>query len=254
MQLGAWNIQPYTLRIAYGVLVALIWLGFAARARGLPYRRSVSLLWSVWAGVLLVGRSGYVLVNVDYFVQRPWDVLALRSVGGMHGFAIWIGGALGGWLWARAVKVSWRATFSLLAPAGLWIAAGGWWACADRGCVWSEQVMTSPLFLRWLVVDRPDLYHAVLPRYPIADLAAVWALLCAGVAMLWCRHSLVGVGLYALGIAGLSTLRADPVSTFGPLRLEIVLHLLLFGSLLWLELMKTTQGKRQRFNVEIERL
>jgi hypothetical protein len=101
-----------------------------------------------------------------------------------------------------------------------------------------------------VVVDRPDLYHTVLPRYPLADLAAAWALLCAGVAMIWRRHALLGVGLYALGIAGLSTLRVDPGITFGSLRLEIILHLILFGSLLWLALMKTAGKNGYLFNVE----
>lgn len=247
MHIGSWSIQPYTLRIGYGVLAALIWLSVAGIKRGLTYRRLTGLLWSVTGGLLLFGRAGYALFNVEYFMQRPEDLVALRDVGGIHGLAAWIGGALAGWLWARATGCSLRATIALLAPVGLLLAAGGWWACADRGCVWSAPVLTPPPLLRWMVVDRPDLYHTVAPRYAIATLGALWALLCAGIGMLWRGHVLFCVSFYAIGVALLSSLRADPVVKLVGLRLDVLLHLFLGGGLLVLQWIWNRDQIRERF-------
>lgn len=231
MQIGTWHIWPYTQRIVAGVIIALSWVWIMGPKRGFDRRRLIGLVWMLAVGALLGGRLGYVIEHVRYFTERSGDIVTLRQTGGLHGVGAWLGGALALTIWSHFWGDALFPLLRLMLPATLLVAAGAWWACANAGCAWGQEALNAPTALRWLVMDMPDLYHMVRPRYPVQLIAALAALLMAGLAMLYPAHSyLFGAG-YMLGVAGVSLLRADPVMMIGGYRLEGWMHL---GLALWL--------------------
>ncbi len=196
-----------------------------APRRGLDRRRMIGLVWILAAGALLGGRLGYVLEHVSYFAARPGEILAIRQTGGLHGIGAWIGGALAFFMHTRWTSATWRPLLRLVVPAGLLVAAGAWWGCADAGCAWGREAPNAPLALRWLVVGAPDLYHVFRPRYAVQGIAALLALLMGGLAMLFPRRSCLFIAGYMLGLAALISLRADPALMLAGHRLDGWTHL-----------------------------
>jgi len=220
MQIGSWQIWPYTQRIVAGVALALLWIWMMGPRRGFDRRRLIGLVWLLALGALLGGRLGYVLENVRYFTDRPGDVVAVRQIGGLHGAGAWFGGAFALIVWSRLRGEALFSLLQLILPAALLVAAGAWWGCADAGCAWGQEALSAPSALRWLVVDAPDLYHTVKPRYAVQLIAALVALLMAGLAMLFPGRSYLFVAGYLLGAAGLGLLRADPAVMIWGYRLD----------------------------------
>jgi prolipoprotein diacylglyceryltransferase len=224
MQIGSWQIRPYTQRVVVGVVFALLWVWIMGPRRGFDRRRLIGLVWMLALGTLLIGRLGYVLENVHYFTDRPDDIVAVRQIGGLHGTGTWLGGALVLVMWAYFRGEAPFPLLRLMLPAALLVAAGAWWGCADAGCAWGQEALNAPSALQWLVVRAPDLYHTVRPRYVVQLLATLLALLMAGPAMLLpARSYLFGAG-YGLGIAGLGLLRADPAVIIWGYRLDGWMH------------------------------
>jgi hypothetical protein len=86
------------------------------------------------------------------------------------------------------------------------------------------------------VVEAPDIYHVVAPRYAVQGLGAVWALVMAILAVGWRPRSGVALALYFAGSAGLTFLRDDLVPRMGTLRSDFVLDLALAATLLLIPL------------------
>ncbi|RLC90462.1 MAG: hypothetical protein DRI37_01365 [Chloroflexi bacterium] len=235
MYLGPWFVQEYTLRIGGGVLAGLLWLWIAGPRRQFTHSQLTGLLWAVAAGALLVGRVGYVAENVAYFAQHPLDVVRPWSVGGLHEIGTWLGGLAAAGIWAFRAKQPWMAVFTLLAPAALLVAAGGGWGCAAAGCAWGREALSVPDSQRWLISNGPDLYHTVMPRYPVQAAGALWALALALAAMFVRRCGLLAVSLYLAGMAALTFWRGDPVPMLGSQRLDTFLYLGLALSLWFLQ-------------------
>ncbi|MGC9399779.1 MAG: prolipoprotein diacylglyceryl transferase family protein [Anaerolineae bacterium] len=227
MYIGPWRIWPYTWRVGAGLALALLWLWGAAPSYGLERRRLTVTLWLLALGALAGGRLGYTLEHLRYFRARPEEVLAFRQTGGFHGVGVWVGGGLvlAATLGRRSSERKVWKTLSWLTPAALLVAAGAWWGCADAGCAWGREVLTTPDWLRWAIVRLPDLYHTIRPRYPVQMAAALSALLAAGLAALYPRFALLCGAGYMLSVAALGVLRADTAPIIGGVRLDSWLHL-----------------------------
>lgn len=217
-------MHTYTLRLMVGVVVGLVWLWFAGPRRGFERQQLSGLVWAVAGGALFLGRVGYVLSQRAYFLHHPWDMFRLWEIGGWHGSGAWLGGIVAAWIWSRAAGRSLAPVLSLLAPSALLVVAGAWYGCADAGCAWGREMLAPHPLLRWAVVEGPDLYRTVMPRYAVRIAGAVWAVVTAGLAVGLGKRSLWAVSLYAAGAAGLSFLRADPVLMLGPYRCDLILN------------------------------
>jgi prolipoprotein diacylglyceryltransferase len=235
MYLGPWFAQKYTLWVGGGVLAGLFWLWIAGPRRRFTHSQLTALLWTVAGGALLVGRAGYVAANAAYFTQHPLDAAQPWSVGGLHEIGTWLGGLAAASIWAFRAKQPWMAVLTLLAPSALLIAAGGGWGCAAAGCAWGREALSVPENQRWFISNGPDLYHTVMPRYPVQAAGAIWALALASAAMLVRRCGLLAVGLYLAGMAVLTFWRGDPVPMLGSYRLDTFLYLSLALSLWFLQ-------------------
>jgi prolipoprotein diacylglyceryltransferase len=227
MQIGSWQIWPFTLRLGLGTTLALLWLWIVASRRNNVHRwQMVSVTWLVALGALLIGRFGYVIEQRAYFSNRPGDIIALREVGGLHGTGAWIGGLLAFGIDLLRTKQTKR-MLPLFMPAALLISAGAWWGCADAGCAWGRPALTAPGWAQWLIVEAPDLYHTIKPRYAVQPIAALSALLMSGLAILWPQSGLLFGAGYMLSVVGLTVLRADPAPTISGYRLDSLTHLIL---------------------------
>ncbi len=259
MQIGPWWVPPYTLRITLGTLSGLCWLGITSISGRLlqcrpmcpplamlitklnridnvyqdilPSRMTLELLWVTSIAALTIGRWGYVLGNWLYFAQNPAAILQLRQVGGLHSGSAWIGGVLAAGLWARSKRLWGADVIARLSPIALLTAAGAWWGCADVGCAWGREALNvgqGLLTVAWhriIVVEAPDIYHTVLPRYAVQNLGMMWALAMVLSAMMVPRWGALAVAGYLLGEAALIQIRGDPVPTLGPYRVDLLLNL-----------------------------
>lgn len=220
MHIGPWSVQTYTARIVAGALVGLLWMAWRNSRQQMVPRDLPRLLWIVAAGALLMGRVGYIAANSAYFVQHPGDALLFWRVGGLNGVGAWIGGLAASWLWARRCGISWRAVASLLAPAAFLVAAGAWWGCAEVGCAWGQPALLPPAWLRWAVADAPDLYGTIVPRYGVQNITSLGSLAAALLAAIGVSRAYLWLLLYMVGMALLTSLRADPMLLLGGCRLD----------------------------------
>lgn len=260
MQIGPWWVPPYTLRIALGILSGLCWLGLTSIKDRLlpslstaqePTRKvliknlaklnsfisappsprwtswmTLTFVWIISTAALTMGRLGYVVGNWPYFSQSPSSMIQLRRVGGLHGGSAWMGGILAAGLWARTQRRFASDTVAHLAPLALLTAAGAWWGCADVGCAWGQEAWQGLTKVqRLIIVEAPDLYHTMAPRYAVQNLGLIWALAMALCAMLIPQCGALAVAAYLLGEAALTQLRGDPVPMLGSYRVDLLLSL-----------------------------
>lgn len=227
MRIGPWWIHPYTLKVTLGTLVACVVLWWRAPRFDIM-RQSLS----PWMGLLAItavfgGRLGYVTGNAAYFMAHPAAIFRLDQAGGLHGSSALAGGWLAAWMWARTTRTSTRTVLDFLAPAALCVAASAWWGCVGVGCAWGRSAIVIPGWQRWIVVEVPDIYRAIEPRYAVQIIGAVWALGLAGLVAARRRWGSAALGVYLLGTAGLTFLRADPVPQLGTVRADFILDLAL---------------------------
>lgn len=250
MRVGWWWISEYTLRVAAGALVGMVWLWQRAPRAGFDRRRMRFWVCGVALAALIAGRVGYALGNTAYFAQHPPLILRMDRVGGLHGGSAMLGALLVTGVWAIVAHQPVSMIMSFLSPAVLFVAAGAWWGCVDAGCAWGRETLAAD-GARWFTALLPDIYRMVSPRYAVQPLGAVWALILALLALVPGKHSGLALALYWFGSAGLTLLRADPVPkpmalTAGHLRLDTVLDLVLAISITFLMLLKTKGTHRGR--------
>ncbi len=224
-------MTTFTLRIVLGVALALLWMRWTAARHGFTEGEAWALAGWVAAGALIGGRLAFLLLHADYFRHNPLASFALRDAPGLGGEGAWSGALLATWLWSRRAGHALHAVLTFLAPALLFVAAGGWWACAEVGCGWGAEALRVPAWQRPFVRDAPDLYHTVMPRYAVQWLKAGGMALLALVAMRP-RRALVALALALLWSALLTGWQGDPQPRWGTLRPDAALDLLLACGLL----------------------
>ena len=127
-------IELFGLKIHwYGVLIVLgIALGVALawkreRRMGLPRDTTLDLALLCVPLALVGARAYYVLFSLDEFIGRPWWKVFAVWEGGLAIYGGLIAGVLGGWLYARAKKLSFWKLADLVAPSiALGQAIGRW--------------------------------------------------------------------------------------------------------------------------------
>lgn len=215
MRVGFWWISVYTLKVAAGALIAGLWLWQRAPRAGFDRRTMRFWICGVTLAALIGGRAGYALGTIAYFAQHPALLLRLDRVGGLHGGSAMIGALLVAGLWAAVARRSVSAIVSFLSPAVLFVAAGTWWGCVSAGCAWGRETLAATDGARWFTALLPDVYQTLTLRYAVQPAGAVWALVLALLAVALGKRGGLALGLYWLGSAGLTLLRADPVPKVG---------------------------------------
>ena len=239
-------MEPYTLRVLFALLLGGGYLWLTANRQQFPRNQLAELLFCSLVGALVGGRIGYIAEHSTYFMEnlvaalQPWRASGLQSSGA------WVGGLAAVFFWGKLAGRSVVSTLFFLTPAVLLVAAGVWWGCAGALCAWGRVALTPPAWLQWAVVDAPDLYHTVLPRYAVQSLGVVWSLVLALGASVWTRGRLFLLSLYMLGDALLAAFRADPVLLLGPFRLDMVLSLVMAISFLWVQLWTIKLNRRHQ--------
>ncbi|MBN1874121.1 MAG: prolipoprotein diacylglyceryl transferase [Anaerolineae bacterium] len=227
MKIGLWWFHPYTLWVALGSLCALLWLWISAPQYGFKRAYVIRWIWLLTLCALLGGRLSYIVSNMRYFSEHPVAILHFQRTGGLYGVGVWGGGLCATWIWAIVSKRSCRDLFRLLAPAALCVATAAWWGCWEADCAWGQEIWIPHDWVRWLVVESPDFYHIVAPRYAVQILGALWALFLLGIVVDYPQQAYSVLTLYFVGIAGLTWLRADPTLYIGAWRVDFWLNLLL---------------------------
>jgi prolipoprotein diacylglyceryltransferase len=234
----------------------------------LDIERSLMIKWSWVSGLLaiILGRTGYALVHMDYFIQNPITFFQLHHTGGIHGESALLGGLLGlGFCACSKQKpdtagnhtpssLSTHAFLQLLAlysPAILFVAASAWWACMQLGCAWGYAIGLSGTKFPWLLIQGPDLYHRLQPRYPVQLIGLLLALTSAGCSVIHPRRIFPGTSaliFYCLGTAALTLLRGDVVPSVGKIRMDTLQNIVVAFILSW---MIYRSGRRLRFRFSI---
>lgn len=229
MRIGPWWIHPYTLKVTFGVLVALVVLWQRASRFEIERHRLLQWSWILAVAAVLGGRVGYVFDNAAYFAQHPATIFRLDQVGGLHGGSALASGLLVAGIGASTISLRFRTVVDFLAPAVLCIAASTWLGCAGVGCTWGREVFAVSVWQRWIMAELPDIYRAIEPRYAVQIIGAIWALVLALLASARREWGSIALVVYLLGTAGLTVLRADTVPQLGALRSDLILDLALAG-------------------------
>lgn len=236
LSLGPLTIETFPVLFLLAVGIGLGLLALAARRRG----DTIAPWIDAGLGGLLGGVTGarllHVALNWAYFTDHGGEILRLVA-GGLSGPGAILGALLGLALTARWRKVPMRPALDALAPA---LAAGlllGGLACGAAACAYGAEVWTLADYPAWAVIEAPDVYGSVAPRYdtPLftAALGALLLILALGLARadrlrglrLWLILGLAGIGLCVIGFY-----RGDRMPSLVPtLSAEQVLDLVLIG-------------------------
>ena len=219
-------MSGFTRTIVAALLAGMLWHHRYAPRRGWTDEETLQLLWWSATGAFIGGRLAYLLRNADYFRLYPSAILAFRQTPGLGGEGLWAGGLLAAFLWSRRHQRPPREALALLAPPALLVAAAGWWACEATGCAWGKVAVRIPSWQRPFVLDAPDIYHTVMPRYAVQRLKAAVMLVLAVIA----HHPRRGVAALIAALlwsAAIASLQGDLQPAPCGLRLDQWLDLLL---------------------------
>ncbi|MCB8984222.1 MAG: prolipoprotein diacylglyceryl transferase [Ardenticatenaceae bacterium] len=221
-RLGPNLLYSYNILLGLGILAGL---GVTAwRARRLPLPGWFDAALAGLAGGLIGGRIGFVLVQWDYFGERPSTIWHIWQGGYTYHGAL-LGGLLGLWLWCIWQKRSFAAYADLFAPGLALGSAFGWSACWFEGCAYGLETILGPFALA-----APDEYGVFAVRYATQWLGMAWSLLTFALAWLTARRWQTGqlfwftLGLLSAGYAALGFWRGDPAPTVKSLRLDSLIN------------------------------
>lgn len=182
-------------------------------------------------GGVVGARVGHVLLNWHYFSDHSDEITRL-SVGGLDWHGALIGGLLGIWVVSRWRRVAFAPLLDALTPLLPLLTLGGWLGCAVRHvhCAYGVEVETLALYPPLLVVESPDVYGIIAPRYNthlFGTLLALVTLVLVGWLFwrdrlhgrrFWLVLALLSAGMFVIGLY-----RADSVLHVGALRADQLL-------------------------------
>ena len=242
MNIGSWYISVYTLRLGSSICLGSTWLWYTAPKYHIKRQLLATCCWVTGLSALVGGRIGYGLMHSAYFLQNPTQFILLHHTGGLHGASALLGGLAGLFIWQICTQMdntdkitpyngdtlTFNQYLTYFTPAFLCVIAGAWWACMEIGCACGRAIGLENPGMRWLLADGPDLYHTILPRFPVQLVGMIWALVIAGTSTIRSQHlhgDVPYLMLYCLGAAVLTLFRGDTVPTIGPVRIDTLENL-----------------------------
>jgi phosphatidylglycerol:prolipoprotein diacylglycerol transferase len=218
------TINTYSLCIVIAVMTGVAWALATARDAWRTFSTTLNALVIGAVATFVIGRAGYVLLNLTYFQEHPSEIVSTASPGLWEQAAI--AGWLLGWLVAHRLRQDTPAmNYVVLATlAGIGASIG----CVALGCGYGREVYWTDGWPWQLRVDWPDAYLINNPRLPAQDFMIVWLAIClVAVWVATARHwriaragraLLLWALLFSIGDFALQFIRADAVPVLGPLR------------------------------------
>lgn len=127
--IGSLSVSSYGVFLALGILFGVFLIWRLCRAWDLDEETSLDLALLTFFGGLLGARIYYVLLNLQYFISSPLNLILIHKA---PGFFFW-GGILGGWLTLYYFAGRFKMDFWLLADIALVGVLGGL-IFSDLGC------------------------------------------------------------------------------------------------------------------------
>lgn len=127
--IGSLSVSSYGVFLALGIGFGIFLVWRLCRAWDLDEEKSLDLTLLTFLGGLLGARIYYAILNLQYFVSSPLNLLLIHKV---PGFFFW-GGILGGWLTLYYFARRFKMDFWLLADIALVGVLGGL-ILSDLGC------------------------------------------------------------------------------------------------------------------------
>lgn len=238
IRLGPIAVNTYTILIDLGLAVALFTLYRAAPEDKRQTWLDAGIAATV--GGFIGARLVYTIVNGDYYLAHIVEMFEVWR-GGLAWPGAVLGGGLGVALYCSRKREPLGPIIDALAlPIGL-MGLLGWGGCLAASCAYGYEVKPGDL-PSWMVINAPDLYGLVAPRWPTQVVGVLWGLFT--LAAVWGvrrqrwpagARGLYALSLTALGAFGLSFTRGDPMPFVNGLRLDIMASgaILLITSILW---------------------
>jgi phosphatidylglycerol:prolipoprotein diacylglycerol transferase len=247
-ELGAFPLRTYGALLALGFLAALIFARFESKRIGVnPVVIADLLIW-VLGGGIIGARLLYVIIHPEEFP----DLVAVITLwkGGLVYYGGFIGGTLGGILFARKNKINILDLADLSMPAAMLGQAIGRWGCFMAGCCYGKEAGPEfPLGVPFPEVDGsliPLHLQNTDPAHPEHFLHPTQIYMSVNALMLWLilwfvlrhrKHRGLVTGLflvlYAVSRSSLEVLRGDYAERvfYGPLSTSqwTSVPILLFG-------------------------
>jgi phosphatidylglycerol:prolipoprotein diacylglycerol transferase len=162
IKLGPFTIYTYGFFIAAAILMALAFTSLEAKKKGLNPKLTSELGFYALIGALLGARLFFVLLNFNYFLKHPVEILMFWK-GGL----VFLGGALGATLssyfFFKRYKQPLLPWADALAPGIALGQAIGRWGCFFAGCCYGK-----PTHVPWSITfTNPDsLAPLFVPLHP----------------------------------------------------------------------------------------
>ena len=222
---GGIAIYTFSLILALGTLIGLVWVAWQAPAEELSQRVDAGL-WALFGG-LISGRALYVAINWSYFQLNTWESLQIYQ-GGINLVGTLAGGLIALAIFARIRGLHFGKLADSLVPLMAAISVSMWLGCWVDGCGYGP---TAPY---WWGFPTADEWGTITRRWPLQPISALLT-----VALLWSleryaqRRRLKPGMLASLGIMGLSMIlfttsffRVDPAPNSFGWRLDTFISLL----------------------------
>ena len=175
--LGPFTLYSYGLTLVIAFLVSMWLARRAARALppdllAIPEEQLLDFTSCSLLGGILGGRLLYVVLQWDYFVQTPQQVLAIWN-GGLVWYGGFVGGLVAGWLYMRVKRLQLLRVLDQFIPFGVLGHAIGRVGCFLNGCCYGKPTAS------WCGVVFPGHPTPVLPTqlFEAAGLLFLYALL-----------------------------------------------------------------------------
>jgi len=232
VKLAGIPLFTFTTLVAAGFAAALI--GGLPAWRRAGYTLGDALTIAAWmlALALVGGRIAHILYNLDYFRERPIQLVWFAD-GGLAFAGVAAGALLGLGLWCRRRGCAPRIALDLIAWPALVMASFAWLGAFMHGSQYGAPTESA------LGLELRDNYGVILSRWPAPLWAAGWSALCA-LGMAIARRRVMAPGLFAMltcvlysgGIFLIDFARGDPSIYIWGLRLTQWLYLVACAALI----------------------
>ncbi len=151
---GPFTLRWYSLFMALAVIFVVWWA--VRQAKKIGFSTEIiygAAAWAIPFG-LLVARLFHVIDQIDYYIMKPRDLLALEGLAVFGGV---VGAAIGVWIYSRRKKFAFGPFADMVAPGAVVGQAIGRLGCTANGCCYG-----TPTSLPWgFIYTNPNTYAPI---------------------------------------------------------------------------------------------